>query len=158
MAMPEYDHIQRSPMGWMLAIPGLCLLLGSLFISPREAVLTFLFAGGVLVVVGLAFERLHIYDDGDALAVRLGPLPLFRTRIHYRDIASASPDRTRLIDGLGIHYILGRGWTYNVWGFGCAKVTLRNGKTIRIGTDEPRKLASFLSSKLENCDANKIGA
>lgn len=158
MATPEYDHVQRSPMGWMLAIPGLCFLLGAPFVSPREAALTFVFTGGVLVVVGLAFQRLHTYDEGGALAVRFGPLPLFRTRILYRDMASASPDRTRLIDGIGIHYVLGRGWTYNIWGFGCVKVTLRNGKAIRIGTDEPHELASFLNSKLESCDANKPGA
>ena len=41
--------------------------------------------------------------------------------------------RSSLIDGWGIHWIPGRGWTYNLWGFGC--VVIQQGKkTTRVGT------------------------
>ncbi len=53
-----------------------------------------------------------------------------------------------MIDGWGIHYILGRGWTYNLWGFGCVKLTLGK-KVIRVGTDDVENLAQFLRGKVQ---------
>ena len=56
------------------------------------------------------------------------------------------PGRIAIIDGWGIHYIPGRGWTYNLWGFGCVKLTVR-GKVVRVGTNDVENLARFLGEK-----------
>ena len=48
--------------------------------------------------------------------------------------------------GWGIHYFPGRGWTYNIWGFACVKLTLGR-KIIRVGTDDADGLARFLGEK-----------
>jgi hypothetical protein len=45
-----------------------------------------------------------------------------------------------------VQYFLGRGWTYNIWGFGCVKLTLGR-KVIRVGTDDADELAKFLGEK-----------
>jgi hypothetical protein len=42
----------------------------------------------------------------------------------------------------------GRGWTYNLWGFDCVRLTFKNGRTVRVGTDDPIGLAAFLQPKL----------
>ncbi len=81
------------------------------------------------------------------MALRYGPLPVLRKRIRYADITSVEPGRTSIIDGWGIHYIPGLGWTYNLWGFGCAKLTLGR-KVIRVGSDDTENLVVFLRTKL----------
>ncbi len=48
-----------------------------------------------------------------------------------------------------IHFIFGRGWTYNLWGFGCVKLTLGK-KALRVGTDDAESLAEFLRGKVQS--------
>ena len=50
------------------------------------------------------------------------------------------------IDGWGIHYILVCGWTYNIWGFACVKLTLGR-KSIRVGADDAEGLVKFIREK-----------
>ena len=61
---------------------------------------------------------------------------------------AAEPDRSNVIDGWGIHWVPGRGWTYNLWGFDCVRLTLAGGRTIRVGTDDPRSLAQFVQTRI----------
>ncbi|MEO2024093.1 MAG: hypothetical protein ABGX05_19875, partial [Pirellulaceae bacterium] len=69
-------------------------------------------------------------------------------QIPYQNIATTEPGHSKFIDGWGIHYIPGRGWTYNLWGFDCVKITTTKGKVFRIGTDAPEELSAFLEEKL----------
>ena len=66
-----------------------------------------------------------------------------------RDISRAEPARIALIDGWGIHYVPGRGWTYNIWGWSCVRLTV-NGGTLRIGTDDAESLAQFILAKISD--------
>ncbi len=88
-----------------------------------------------------------IRDEGEYLALRFGPLPFLRKRIRYADITGVEIGRTSILDGWGIHFMPGRGWTYNVWGFACVKLTLAR-KIIRVGTDDAEGLAKFLREKI----------
>jgi hypothetical protein len=81
------------------------------------------------------------------LAFRFGLFPLIRKRIRYADITAFEIGHTRIIDGWGINYFPGRGWTYNVWGFACVKLTLGR-KIIRIGTDDAEGLAKAVREKI----------
>ena len=54
--------------------------------------------------------------------------------------------RTSILDGWGMDYVPGHGWTYNVWGFGCVKLTLGR-KIIRVGTDDAEGLAKVIREK-----------
>ena len=101
----------------------------------------------ILVTAALMCGSLCVRDEGEWLALRYGPLPILRKRIRYAHITAVEPDRTKVIDGWGIHYIIGRGWTYNLWGFGCVKLTLGK-KVIRVGTDDVDNLAEFLKGKV----------
>ena len=61
-------------------------------------------------------------------------------------ITRVESGRSSWIDGWGIHWLPGRGWAYNLWGFGCAIVYLGN-TVIRIGTDDVEGLVDFLNQK-----------
>jgi hypothetical protein len=135
-------------MYWLLLAPALLVLgLAAVTSNQPAAVAICLSASAVLVATAYSFRHLRVVDEGDALAVRFGPIPVFGKRVLYRDIQSAERDQSMVADGWGIHWFPGRGWTYNLWGFDCVRVTLNSGATLRIGTDDPDALARFLNEK-----------
>lgn len=75
-------------------------------------------------------------------------MPLFRRNVRYADIESVEVGRTLFLDGWGIHYSIRGGWVWNLWGRACVVVHFRNGKTLRIGTDDAENLAAFLLCKV----------
>ena len=114
------------------------------------------FQSGILLGVSFvmffftqAFHYLTVRDEGDALAIRFGPLPRLRRRIPCGRSTAVEPGRTSLVDGWGVHWVPGRGWTYNIWGFDCVKVCLER-RTIRIGSDDVENLIDFLQSRIES--------
>lgn len=144
---PEYEHTQWAPMCWMILLPGLAVLLIAGVLSNDAVIAPLMLVGVVLVVTAFSFRSLRVVDEGDVLAIRFGPIPLFRKRIPYADIQAAERDRSSIVDGWGIHWVPGRGWTYNLWGFDCVRLTLTRGRTVRVGTDDPDGLARFLNEK-----------
>jgi hypothetical protein len=145
-----YDHTQRGYFHWLFYLLGLVEATAAWLTHglPPEFV-SWLLAGvaALFIALALAFQHLRVYDGGDRLEMRFGPLPLFRGSIPYDSIISVEPGRTSLIDGWGIHWVPGRGWTYNLWGFDCALV--RQGKkTIRVGTDDVAGLVEFLRARV----------
>jgi len=60
--------------------------------------------GLLLALLAPAFHHLTVVDEGDRLAIRFGPLPLFRRAVRYDDIERVEVGRTLLLDGRGIHY------------------------------------------------------
>jgi hypothetical protein len=63
-------------------------------------------------------------------------------------VVEPQPGRHRKT-GWGIHYVPGRGTTYNFWGFACVKLVVK-GKGVRIGTDDAVQLAEFLRSDIKS--------
>jgi hypothetical protein len=102
----------------------------------------------LIVVVASAFHYLNVVDDGDRLAIRFGPLPLFRRTVQYADIVKVEVGRTLILDGWGIHYSVRGGWVWNLWGRDCVIAHLKNGGVLRIGTDDAPDLAIFLEGKI----------
>jgi len=141
-----YQHTQHAPLGWILALIGAALAATGAFADVR-LLLPVGLIGVILIFVALCFATLTIEDEGELLVLRYGPLPLVRKRIAFASITSAFPSRSAFIDGWGIHYIPGRGWTYNLWGRDCVELTV-NGRTLRIGSDDAENLASFLQSRI----------
>lgn len=144
----EYDHRQGAPLYRLLLIPALLLAFLSLTVGNERDATLLLALSGVMGLFAFSFQWLEVRDQGRYLGVRYGPIPLFGKRFRYAEIMAAQPDRTSFIDGWGIHWVPGRGWTYNLWGFDCVRLTLKNGRTVRIGTDDPEGLAAFLQQRL----------
>lgn len=107
------------------------------------------FVAILLTVFALSFHTLTVSAGGNHLDIRYGPLNLFGTTVPYDEITSVEPGETSLIDGWGINFIPLRGWTFNLWGFECVKVTLGD-RVIRIGTDDSEELVRFLRQQIDN--------
>ena len=94
----------------------------------------------MLLLAGTLLGSLTIEDDGESLFLRYGPLPLLHRRIWYADVANVETDQISILDGWGILWLPYRGWTYNLRGRDCLKLTLRDNKVVRIGSEDVQSL------------------
>jgi hypothetical protein len=141
---PRYERTQKAPFPQIMA--ALILAMAPIAWVCRHQPAALIVLAGVavtLITVGLMFHTLTVRDEGEHLAIRFGPLPVLRKRIPYSAITSVQPGRSSIIDGWGIHWVPGRGTTYNLWGFGCALLEV-DGRTVRIGSDDVENLVHFL--------------
>jgi hypothetical protein len=146
MTTPGYSHKRTAPH---------CLILYGVGITPVTVAVLLgddlgIVIGGsvslVLVLLASCFHYLAVEDRGDVLAIRFGPVPLFRRTVGYADIGSVEVGRT-LLEGWGIHLSIRGGWVWSLWGRDCVVVRLKDGGTLRIGTDDAENLACFLKRK-----------
>jgi len=143
-----YAHTQRGPTWVILVSIGAVGLAGAWWFRADPTLAVVLGSLGVaMVVFAFCFQSLTVADDGHGLAIRFGPLPLFRTHIAYASITHVEAGQSAVIDGWGIHFVPGRGWTYNLWGRSCVCLTVR-GRPMRIGSDDAEGLARFIRSKI----------
>jgi hypothetical protein len=143
-----YAHRQESVLCLLFYGTALALLAGASFNRDKVSVALILGGGGALtVLLGMAFHHLTVEDRGEFLAIRFGPLPLFRRTARYADMVKATVGRTLLLDGWGIHFSFRGGWVWNIWGRDCVVVHLKKG-TLRIGTNDAENLARFLAGKI----------
>jgi hypothetical protein len=146
----SYQHTQRAPL--CLLLYGLAItLLVLTWVLRQEPVLAWVFPiTGILVfVLAASFHQLTVADEGDRLAIKFGPLPLFQRQVKYDDILSVEVGKTTLLDGWGIHMSLRGDWVWNLWGWDCVVLLLRKG-TLRVGTDDAENLARFLRERKDN--------
>ena len=140
----RYEHTQYGPWSFLLAVFGMAAILGGWAAGEEPVVAVVLpAAGALMLLLGLSFRHLTVADGGDHLAVRFGPLPLFRRRIRYADIQSVEVGQTTFLDGWGIH-MTPDGWLYNVGGSGAVELTFDSGSKVRIGSDEPSRLMAAI--------------
>lgn len=144
-----YVHTQRSVL--LPAIVGLSALVPILIVlaGPRHDSLTGLAWPLVLVVLivlasAVSFSSLTIGVDDRELLWHFG-LGMLRKSIPLAEITRVESATTSTFDGLGIHYTM-RGWLYNVAGRRAVLITLRDGRRLMLGTDEPERLVAALRS------------
>ncbi len=144
--MTFYRHTQASPMGPAFAVAALCSLVA--FVAVQDPVVRTT-CMTLAVVAGLfagMFTRLRIEEQPDHLRVRFGPLPWGGTSVRYDHVRAVRRARASLLDGWGIHWFPGRGWTFNLWGFDCVELQTDRG-LVRLGTDDPDGLAQHLMQR-----------
>ncbi len=142
-----YSHTQKAPLCLILYGFALACVALAWFVGDTPGIFI---AGGVGLLIALlapAFHHLAVVDQGDVLAIRFGPVPLFRRTVRYADIEKVEVGRTLILEGWGIHYSIRGGWVWNLWGRACVVVHFRNG-VLRIGTDDSENLARFLEGKI----------
>jgi hypothetical protein len=155
-ASPGYSHTQKAPLCLILYGSALACMILAWMIGETHAWMIgetqgIYIAGGVSLVLtflAAAFHHLSVEDQGEVLAIRFGPIPLFRRTVRYAEIENVEVGRTLLIDGWGIHMSIQGVWVWNLWGRECVVVHLRNGGVLRIGTDDAAELARFLKQKV----------
>lgn len=146
----QYDHTQSAQLYLLFLVVGIGMLVGA-WLTPAETMRIILaISGAVMFVLAVSFRQLTVSDEFDRLLISFGPLPLFRRRIRYTDIKSVERGRTTFFDGWGIHLSPGGGWTWNLWGFDCVDVYFKKGRKLRIGTNDPEGLESFLNQRLKD--------
>lgn len=139
--MTRYEHTQRGTVVQVALLIGaaVCFGLSQLvpappFVAPLVLV--------VVVICAYMFSSLTVQITDRSLHWCFGP-GMFRKEVALAEIKTAEVTRTRLVEGWGIHKT-SRGWLYNVSGFDAVLITLYNGKSILLGTDEPARLRSAI--------------
>lgn len=143
-----YSHKQKAPLCLILYIIGIAAIPLAVLIDDYLGIAI---AGSVsllLLLLAPCFQYLAVEDRGDVLAIRFGPIPLFRRTVRYADIEKVEVGRTLILDGWGIHYSIRGGWLWNLWGRDCVVVHLKNGGVLRLGSDDASVLARFLEGKI----------
>jgi hypothetical protein len=144
----SYQHRQRAPLCIGLYLVGITMLGVTFAVQGVPALGTVLpLVGLSMLVLAASFHYLAVEDEVDRLAIRFGPLPLFRRSVRYDEILSVETGRTLFIEGWGIHMSPRGGWVWNLWGYDCVVLHFAKG-TLRIGTDDAANLAEFIRSRI----------
>jgi hypothetical protein len=98
----------------------------------------------VLLLAGFAFGSLTIEVSHDRLTFWFGP-GILRRSFALAEIDSCAAVTNPWWYGWGIH-LTPRGWLYNVAGRRAVELALRDGRTLRIGTDEPEQLCQVITT------------
>jgi hypothetical protein len=136
--MKSYQHTQPArTIVISLTAAGLAFAVGSLFCRP-------LISGALVAFIVAYFFRSMTIEISDTDLTWYFGSGFPRKRVALDDVVSAEPMRMTVWNGWGIHYTP-QGWLYNVSGYGAVCVTLRNGKRLCLGSDEPAVLAERLA-------------
>jgi len=92
----------------------------------------------------VSFVTLQVIIDENYLRIKFG-YGIFRKRFLLDDIISAKTVRNHWYYGWGIRlWLWPRMLIFNVSGFDAVEIKMKNNKTYRIGTDEPKNLESAI--------------
>lgn len=140
----HYEHRQT---GWILISTILPFIVFMLALSayirdygPTILAVLIMFAALAL------FYSLNVAVNSRALEFSFG-IGLIRKSIKIEDIQSAGQVRNPWYCGWGIRWF-GKGWLFNVSGLDAVELHLKNGKIIRLGTDEPEALLRAINANL----------
>jgi hypothetical protein len=140
--MKTYQHTQPArTIVISLTTTGLVFAVGSIFCHP-------LISGALVAFIVAYFFRSMTIEISDAELIWYFGSGFPRKRLPLGDVVSAEAVRMPFWNGWGIHYTP-QGWLYNVSGYGAVCVTLRNGKRLCLGSDEPEVLAGRLAKTPE---------
>ena len=97
-----------------------------------------------ILFILVSFSSLQVRIDGEYLRIKFG-YGIYQKKFSLGDIVSAKTVKNHWYYGWGIRgWLWPKMWIYNVSGFDAVEIKLKNGKTYRIGTDEPKKMEQAL--------------
>ena len=134
----DYKHTQT---GYLIlsVLLAVALLFGSIltqdgFNSSIVAIMIF------ILFILASFASLNVTIDKNYLRIKFG-YGIYRKRFLLKEIISARTVKNRWYYGWGIRlWLWPRMLIYNVSGFDAVEIKMKNVKTYRIDTDEPKKL------------------
>jgi hypothetical protein len=137
---PRYRHTQSGAGMRVLLSLGPILLVTVGFLVGQS--LLFLPLAIALGLAGVVFTSLTVEVTSTDLVWSFGP-GIWRNAIPLSAIADATVETNKWWWGWGIHRTP-HGWLYNVAGLKSVEVSTRDGRRVRIGSDEPDRLASVI--------------
>ncbi|MFA5917502.1 MAG: hypothetical protein WC850_04715 [Candidatus Gracilibacteria bacterium] len=94
----------------------------------------------LILFILASFVSLQVIIDEKYLRIKFG-YGIYQKKFSLNDIKSAKIVKNHWYYGWGIRvWLWPKMWIYNVSGFDAVEIKLKNGKTYRIGTNEPKKL------------------
>lgn len=139
---PGYQHNQLAKTILSFLIAALVILAVPLL--KGGAVALYALLAVVLTATGVLFHCLTIRIEGGFLHWHFGP-GFWKKSVALKDIDHVDMVLNRWYYGWGIRYTR-HGWLYNVSGLRAVQITLKTGKKLRLGTDEPEKLVLAVNS------------
>ncbi len=140
-------YSNRQPARTMAVILGIPMLVCLLAAMSRPAYgLSLWILSCAFLLIFMLFSSLTISVGRQALAWRFGP-GLINKEVPLSDITAARIVRTRLLDGIGIHYTR-HGWLYSVSGRDAVVVTMKDGSSLALGTNDPVGLWEAITKRL----------
>ena len=144
----EYSHDQwgyGGLLGLVITVVATLGVIVAVAADSETGAIVLLTAGWIPLIglIVLAFSRLRVVvDSTDVRIAFLFGWP--RKAIPLADVVSAEPVRNKWWYGWGIRRTP-QGWMWNVHGLDAVELSLANGKTFRIGTDEPQDLVGAIT-------------
>jgi hypothetical protein len=137
----RYEHTQRAAglQVGLIAGAAACGLLSQVAAVPPAVPVV---AAVALVLAAYVFSSLTVVVTEDRLIWAFGP-GVIRKQVSLADVQAAEVTATRWYDGWGIHRTR-RGWLYNVSGSQAVAVSLKDGRRVLLGTDEPARLRAAI--------------
>jgi len=94
----------------------------------------------LILFILTSFVSLQVIIDEKYLRIKFG-YGIYQKKFLLNDIISAKTVKNHWYFGWGIRgWLWPKMWIYNISGFDAVEIKLKNSKTYRIGTDEPKKL------------------
>jgi len=139
-----YNHTQK---GYLLINISIALSIYFFFISKKAEDLKVSLLMLSIVLLVLSFSTLNVRIDHKELKIKFG-FGIYRKRFLLKDIKSTSIVKNRWFYGWGIRYWAPkRMWVFNVSGFDAVELNMKDGRTYRIGTDDPKNLKRHLNHR-----------
>ena len=149
----DYQHTQT---GRLMIFVSLAIVLLFSSILLKTKINTFVFVE-MFVILGIlaSFYSLNVIIDEKYLKIKFG-YGIFKKRFLLKKIISAKAVKNHWYYGWGIRRCLAPPmWIYNVSGLDAVEIKMRDGKTYRIGTDEPENLEYAIMQAIKEFNKNK---
>jgi hypothetical protein len=140
---PHYKHTQLGWVSLAAVVPG--LLMALVLVPLAHAPAGVAIAIAMIALVGALFAALTVEVDSRQIRVSFTGSIVRRT-VELRDVHQHRSVRNPWYYGWGIHRYPGGGWLWNVGGPHAVELVLRDGRRLRIGTDEPETLARAIAA------------
>ena len=114
-----------------------------------EIIIILVAFAGVVTFIAFSFSHLTVQDEGDAVAIRYWPLPVFNKLVPYVEMMSDEAGRSLIIDGWDIHYVSCRVGLITFGVSTARSFTFGNG-SFCIGLIDVDNLTAFLQSKIKD--------
>jgi hypothetical protein len=107
------------------------------------------FIMGLILFILASFVSFQVIIDGVYLRIKFS-FGIYQKKFSLNEIISAKTIKNHWYYGWGIRiWLWPKMWIYNVSSFDAVEIKLKNGKTYRIGTDEPEKLEQIILNSIQ---------
>ncbi|MDO9075302.1 MAG: hypothetical protein Q7U73_18765 [Rubrivivax sp.] len=155
MRHPIYTRTQSLWLMWALLLPTLAGVGVSMWAKNGVAAalgLALLLGVGAVLLLVLGTFTVEVGEG--RIEWRFGVLGWPRWQVALDEVTGVEVTASTLLEGWGIRHTKS-GMLYNAQGLQAVRLRLRDGRTLRLGSDEPERLAGFITSRLQPAQAER---